>query len=54
VFCAVVFEHATKLAQARDEDEIAEEDGGAQHPFDEPEERRGVQRALDQADDADR
>ncbi len=52
---AVVLEHAAQVAQAREQQHVAEEDRRAHQPLDHPEQHRGVaELALDQARDADR
>ena len=51
---AVVLEHAAQVAQARERQQVAEEDRRAQQALDEPEEERGAELVLDQRGDADR
>jgi hypothetical protein len=50
----VVLEDAAQVAQARQQQQVAEEDAGAQHALDEPEQERGVQLVLDEARQAHR
>ena len=45
---AVVLEHAAQVAQAREREQVAEEDRRAQQALDEPEEERRVELVLDQ------
>ncbi len=54
VLGAVVLEHAAQVAQAREQQQVAEEDRRAHDALDQPEQRRGVQLRLDQADEPDR
>ena len=46
---AVVLEDAPQVAQARERDQVAEEDRGAEHALDQPEQERRAELVLDQA-----
>ena len=54
VLGAVVLEDAAQVAQAREQQQVAEEDRGAHDPLDEPEEERRVELVLDEARQPDR